>query len=167
MDHPATTKPYQGLLIAALCSGAVGATLLGLTEINIDQLGAGAGSVALTLGWIALTMWLWTGVFISAHTPCMDWCCRKSRTEPQVGQICLGIYAIATTTACSKPIMHHRHPSEPEDPDYWYQHGPQRCTMRLSRRMVLVYAELFRLEISDVAVFEGLHALAGIENPCC
>ena len=176
MDHPATTKPYQGLLIAtALCGGAVGAThcggLLGLTEINIDQLGAGAGSVALTLGWIALTMWLWTGVFISAHDAMHGLVLPQNQgLNHKVGKICLGIYAMLPYDRMLKAHhAHHRHPSEPEDPDYWPQHWPSKLHnafepvgwflgfMRnyFDWKSVLYFA----------AVFEGLHALAGIEKP--
>ena len=71
--------------------------------------------------WGTLTLWLCTGLFISAHdamhsliTP------QKPRLNAAIGQLCLGLYAgLSYKRLLRGHIEHHAHPSTKEDPDYW------------------------------------------------
>ena len=68
-----------------------------------------------------LTLWLCTGLFISAHDAMHGLVAPKSpKFNAMIGQLCLGLYAgLSYKRLLSGHIEHHAHPSTEEDPDYW------------------------------------------------
>ena len=171
MKHESPTWRYQGMLIAfALCCGAVGATVLGVLIINFEQLGAGPTSTALISGWIGLTMWLWTGVFITAHDAMHGLVLpHNDRVNYLVGKFCMSIYAMLPyDRMLAAHHVHHQHPSEPEDPDYWPLHWP--ASIHASLQPIGWFLGFMRNYLSwkpvlyFAVIFESLHAFAGIEK---
>ena len=109
-----TSKRYKGVLIAAaLCFGAVAATVLGVLWVNAELLGGGFVGGTLVVGWIGLTMWFWTGVFISAHDAMHGLVLlHNQRVNYLVGKFCMGIYAMLPyDRMLTAHHVHHKQPS--------------------------------------------------------
>ena len=166
-----STKRYKGLLIAAaLCCGAVAATMIGVLWVNAEQLGGGYVSGALVVGWIGLTMWLWTGVFITAHDAMHGLVLpHNQRINYAVGKFCMGIYAMLPyDRMLAAHHVHHKQPSQHIDPDYWPNHWPANLHPRLEAigwflGFMRNYFE-WKSVLYFAVIFEGLHAFSGIEK---
>ena len=71
--------------------------------------------------WAGLTMWLCTGLFITAHDAMHGLILpRHPKTNALVGQLCLLLYAgLSYKRLLRGHINHHKYPSTDRDPDYW------------------------------------------------
>ena len=71
--------------------------------------------------WAVLTLWLCTGLFISAHDAMHGLVAPTNpKLNAMIGQLCLGLYAgLSYKRLLAGHIRHHAHPSTDEDPDYW------------------------------------------------
>ena len=77
--------------------------------------------------WGILSMWLCTGLFITAHDAMHGLILpQKPKLNALIGQICLGLYAgLSYKRLLRGHIEHHNHPSTTKDPDFWpSKYGP-------------------------------------------
>ena len=112
-------KRYSALGIAMLiCTAYVAVLVTGVLGYN-----PGSNNIAADVVWSALTMWLCTGLFITAHDAMHNLILPKHpRGNALVGQLCLLLYAgLSYKRLLKGHIDHHRYPSTEQDPDYWPQ----------------------------------------------
>ncbi len=71
--------------------------------------------------WAAITTWLFTGLFITAHDAMHGTVLPKHpKWNARVGQLALGLYAgLSYRRLLAGHIEHHRSPSTEADPDFW------------------------------------------------
>lgn len=113
--------PYRGFIIAmSVMTAWIAAVVLGVLGLNPL-----AGTLGADILWVGLTLWLTTGLFITAHDSMHGLVLPKHRTaNAWVGRIALLLYAgLSYDRLLKGHIEHHAHPSEDEDPDYWPRWG--------------------------------------------
>ena len=118
MDSPLANNDSQmGIVIAILVMGSwMLAVVLGVLEIH-PLAGHWVGDVL----WAGLTMWLFTGLFITAHDAMHGLVLPKNpRANAWIGHLALTLYAgLSYNRLLAGHIEHHRSPSTEEDPDFW------------------------------------------------
>lgn len=114
-----TWKPpaLRGLVVGFAVIGAwLGAVVTGVLGLNPM-----AGQVLADGIWAVLTLWLTTGLFITAHDAMHNLVLPyKPTANAWVGRLALFLYAgLSYDRLLKGHVEHHAHPSEDEDPDYW------------------------------------------------
>lgn len=105
-----------GLVVA----GLILANWAGVLGLGLAGANPGAGHWAADLAWMALTTWLYTGLFITAHEAMHRLVAPDHpRLNRAVGQLCLWLYAgLSYERLLRGHIGHHAAPSTEDDPDY-------------------------------------------------
>ncbi|MEC7983645.1 MAG: fatty acid desaturase [Myxococcota bacterium] len=110
-------SPYKGLFIAlGIIVSCIASAVLGVLDLHPLR-----GSLAGDVLWASFTMWLFTGLFITAHDSMHGTVLPQNpKWNARVGQLALLLYAgLSYKRLLAGHIEHHKTPSTASDPDYW------------------------------------------------